>query len=138
MEFIVMDMDSPYNAILGRGWLTQMKAIASPMHQKLKFPSKTGVVVVRGKQEDARHYFRLAVQSGISEKRPAELAQRLQTGKKKSKVDAEKAEKMEVQQAVALVAELVEAEKIEKCLGKKKKDDKPESSTQRQNGSKNC
>ena len=49
IEFIIMDMDSTYNAILGRGWLTQMKAVAAPMHQKLKFPSKEGIVVVRGK-----------------------------------------------------------------------------------------
>ena len=45
IEFIVMNIDSPYNAILGRGWLGRMKAIASPLHQKLKFPSKERIVV---------------------------------------------------------------------------------------------
>ena len=49
----------------------------------------------------------------------------------------EKEEKMEVQQAIALVAELAEAEKAKKCLGKKKKGDRPETSAQRENGSKN-
>ena len=61
IEFIVMNIDSPYNAILGRGWLGRMKVVASPLHQKLKFPSKEGIVVVRGKQEDACHCFGPAV-----------------------------------------------------------------------------
>ena len=61
VKFIVMDIDSPYNSILGRRLLRQMKAIASPLHQKRKFPSDEGIVVVRGKQEDARYCFGLAV-----------------------------------------------------------------------------
>lgn len=32
VEFIVMDIDSPYNGILGRGWLRQMKEVTSPLH----------------------------------------------------------------------------------------------------------
>ena len=95
------------------------------------------MAVVKGKQEDARHCFGLAVQSAISEKRPAELVQRLQNGKKKSKKDAEKEEKLEVQQAITLVTELAETEKTEKRLGKKKENDRPETSSQRENGPKN-
>lgn len=49
VEFIVMNIDSPYNAILGRGWLGKMKIVASPYHQKLKFPLKEGIYVIRGK-----------------------------------------------------------------------------------------
>lgn len=60
MEFIVMNIDLPYNAILSRGWLGKMKVVAYSYHQKLKFPSKEGIVVVRGKQEDACHCFGLA------------------------------------------------------------------------------
>lgn len=40
VEFIIMDKESPYNAILSRTWLGMMKAVFSPYHQKLKFPSK--------------------------------------------------------------------------------------------------
>lgn len=53
-----------------------MKAVASPFHQKLKFPYPNGVVVVRGKLEDSRYCFNLAVQGAISEKpSPLELSQ---------------------------------------------------------------
>lgn len=50
-----------------------MKAIASPLHQKLKFPSEEGVMVVKGKQEDEHYCFGLAVQSVLNVKHPAEL-----------------------------------------------------------------
>lgn len=30
IEFIIMDINSPYNTIIGRGWLKQIKAVASP------------------------------------------------------------------------------------------------------------
>lgn len=40
-----MNIDSTYNVILGRGCLGKMKDVASPYHQKLKFPSKEGIVV---------------------------------------------------------------------------------------------
>ena len=49
MEFFVMNIDSPYNAIPGRNWLGEMKAVVSPFHQKLKFHLLKGVVVIRGK-----------------------------------------------------------------------------------------
>ena len=61
VEFFVMNIDSPYNVILGRNWLGVMKPVASPFHQKLKFLSPKGVVVVRVEQEDARYCFNLVV-----------------------------------------------------------------------------
>ena len=86
VEFNVMDTDPPYNAIIGRTWLGMMKAVASPYHQKLKLQSKEGIVVVRGKQENARHCFRLAVQSAMAEKKDAEVAENVpKVGKKNKK-----------------------------------------------------
>lgn len=32
VDFFIMNIDSPYNAILGRSWLGEMKAVASPFH----------------------------------------------------------------------------------------------------------
>ena len=64
-----MNIDSPYNALLGRNWLGEMRAVASPFHQKLKFPSPKGVVVIRGKQHDARYCFNLAIRGSLSEKK---------------------------------------------------------------------
>lgn len=33
VEFIVVNVPSPYNAILDRNWMHDLKAIASPYHQ---------------------------------------------------------------------------------------------------------
>lgn len=61
VDFFVMNINSLYNPILGRNWLGEAKAVASLFHQKLKFPSSKGVMVVRVKQEDAWYCFNLAV-----------------------------------------------------------------------------
>lgn len=62
-----------------------MKVVASPYHQKLKFPSIEGIVVVFSKEKDARHCFGLVVQSALMEKRAAELTRSLLVEGKKSK-----------------------------------------------------
>ena len=61
MEFMIVDVDAPYDAIMGRNWLGEIKAVASSFHQKLKFPSDKGIVEVRGNQEQARLCFYMAV-----------------------------------------------------------------------------
>uniref|UniRef100_A0A2N9ILK1 Integrase catalytic domain-containing protein n=1 Tax=Fagus sylvatica TaxID=28930 RepID=A0A2N9ILK1_FAGSY len=53
-EFIVIQAPSPYNAIMGRGWLHRMKAVPSTLHQKLRFPTKDGVMEVNGDQVAAK------------------------------------------------------------------------------------
>jgi ribonuclease HI len=42
VEFTVVDTHGPYNAILGRGWLHGMKAIASTLHQCVRFIGANG------------------------------------------------------------------------------------------------
>lgn len=37
VEFVVVNSPSPYNIILGRAWLHGIKAVASTLHQVLKF-----------------------------------------------------------------------------------------------------
>ena len=49
VEFIIINIDSPYNAILGCGWSRQMRSVAFPYHQKIKFPSNHGIVEISGK-----------------------------------------------------------------------------------------
>ena len=39
VNFIVVDTYSPYTAIVGRPWLHTLRAVASSLHQKVKFPS---------------------------------------------------------------------------------------------------
>ena len=56
MEFIVVQAPSPYNAIMGRSWLHKMRAIPSNLHQKLRFPTKDGVMEINGDQVAAKQY----------------------------------------------------------------------------------
>ena len=54
VTFIVVRSFSPYTTILGRLWIHAMKAVSSTLHVKVKFPTKHGVVMVRGNQQVAR------------------------------------------------------------------------------------
>jgi hypothetical protein len=53
-KFIVIQAPSPYNAIMGRSWLHRMKAVPSTLHQKLRFPTKDGVMEINGDQVAAK------------------------------------------------------------------------------------
>jgi hypothetical protein len=52
--FNIVDMDYPYNAIIGRGTLNAFEAILHPTYLCMKIPSDQGPVVVHGSQEAAR------------------------------------------------------------------------------------
>ena len=54
VNFIVVDTYSPYTAIVGRPWLHTLGAIASSLHQKVKFPSGDWVLEIRGCQPTVR------------------------------------------------------------------------------------
>ena len=54
VNFIVVDTYSPYTAIVGRPWLHTLGAVASSLHQKVKFPSGDQVLEIRGCQPTAR------------------------------------------------------------------------------------
>ena len=54
VNFIVVDTYSPYTAIVGRPWLHILGAVASSLHQKVKFPSGDQVLEIRGCQPIAR------------------------------------------------------------------------------------
>ena len=53
-KFIVVKTSSPYNSIMGHDWLHRMKAIPSTLHQKLRFPTKDGVMELNGDQVRAK------------------------------------------------------------------------------------
>ena len=40
VDFIVVDVFSPYTAIMGRPWLYTLGAISSTLHQNVKYPSR--------------------------------------------------------------------------------------------------
>jgi hypothetical protein len=74
VDFVVVDADSSYNAILGRVWIAAMKVVPSTIHQVLKFVCPEGVVSVRGSQSTSKECFRNAVAPTLNEKRPDPVA----------------------------------------------------------------
>ncbi|KAK9997986.1 hypothetical protein SO802_017589 [Lithocarpus litseifolius] len=46
VNFQVIKVDSPYNTLLRRPWLHTAGAIASTLHQRLKFPSKDKMITI--------------------------------------------------------------------------------------------
>ena len=54
MNFIVVDTYSPYTAIVSRPWLHTLGAVASSLHQKVKFSSEDEVLEICGCQSTVR------------------------------------------------------------------------------------
>jgi hypothetical protein len=52
--FDIVDMEYPYNAIIGRGTLNAFEEILRPTYLCMKIPSDQGPIVVHGSQEAAR------------------------------------------------------------------------------------
>jgi hypothetical protein len=52
--FDIIDMEYPYNAIIGRGTLNAFEAILHPAYLCMKIPSEQGPIAVHGSQEAAR------------------------------------------------------------------------------------
>jgi hypothetical protein len=52
--FHIVDMDYPYNAIIGRGTLNAFEAILHPAYLCMKIPSEQGPIAVHGSQEATR------------------------------------------------------------------------------------
>ena len=62
VDFIVVDVFSPYMAIMGRPWLHSLGAISSTLHQKVKYPSRGQVLEIVGSQSMARQCLIAAIQ----------------------------------------------------------------------------
>ena len=54
MDFIVVDVYSPYMAIVARPWLHAIGAVYSTLHQKVKYPSEDRIKELVGSQSMAR------------------------------------------------------------------------------------
>ena len=54
VDFIIVDVFSPYTAITGRPWLHTLGAVSSTLHQKVKYPSGGRVLEIMGSQAAAR------------------------------------------------------------------------------------
>ena len=54
VDFIVVDSDSPYTAIVARPWLHALGVVSSTLHKKVKYPSEGQVKEILGSQSMAR------------------------------------------------------------------------------------
>src|SRR4051812_48840431 len=54
IDFLLMDLPSDYNGILGRTSLSDMGIVTSLRHQLIKFPPLNGIGQVRGDQPASR------------------------------------------------------------------------------------
>ena len=61
VNFIIVNTYSPYTAIVGRPWFHILGAVASFLHQKVKFPSGDQILKIRGCQPTARQCMVAAV-----------------------------------------------------------------------------
>ena len=61
VDFIVVDVFSPYTAIMGRPWLHTLGAVSSTLHQKVKYPSRDQVLEIVGIQSTARQCLVVAI-----------------------------------------------------------------------------
>jgi hypothetical protein len=60
-EFLVIDVPSPYTAIMGRRWLHRLKAVPSSLHQKLCFPTDFGIMEIKGDQVASKQCIMAAI-----------------------------------------------------------------------------
>ncbi|XP_057734466.1 uncharacterized protein LOC130949874 [Arachis stenosperma] len=57
IDYIVVDVSSTYNALIGRTMLNQLAAVVSTPHLCMKFPTPKGIATIKGDQKLARHCF---------------------------------------------------------------------------------
>ena len=62
VDFIVVDIFSPYTAIMGKPWLHTLGAVSSTLHQKVKYLSRDQVLEIVGSQSMARQFLVVAIQ----------------------------------------------------------------------------
>ncbi|XP_026440718.1 uncharacterized protein LOC113339700 [Papaver somniferum] len=93
--FCVVDVASPYEAIIGRPWIARIKGVASAYHQRLRCPTYKGIAEVVGDSQASRKCMQVDAQ--INEERQAR--QRREKNKAKESKAAEDLEKV-ISQAV--------------------------------------
>ncbi|XP_026430897.1 uncharacterized protein LOC113328014 [Papaver somniferum] len=62
--FCVVDVLSPYTAIIGRSWVHGIKRVASTYHQRLRFPTPDGVAEIIGDSGEEKYCYNMDVQNG--------------------------------------------------------------------------
>ncbi|KAL0461370.1 UNVERIFIED_CONTAM: Retrovirus-related Pol polyprotein from transposon opus [Sesamum latifolium] len=91
LKFLVVDVPSAYNVILGRPTLNTFQAVISTYHMKIKFPTPGGIGEVQGDPLQSRRCYVDAVRRG--EKRGGDDTQDKAPPNKKGKAPEEKISK---------------------------------------------
>ena len=65
LDFLVVDSDSPYTAILGCPTLLAFKMVVSQYHLKAKFVTLTGVRICRSDQKESRSLYLKALEGDV-------------------------------------------------------------------------
>ena len=65
VRFLIVDAPSAYNMLLGRPSLNAIKAIPSVYHMMIKFPTVSGVGMVRGDQLGARECYSTSMKQKV-------------------------------------------------------------------------
>ncbi|KAL0448823.1 UNVERIFIED_CONTAM: hypothetical protein Slati_1438700 [Sesamum latifolium] len=91
LKFLVVDVPSAYNVILGRPTLNTFQAVISTYHMKIKFPTPGGIGEVQGDPLQSRRCYVDAVRRG--EKRGEDDTQDKAPPSKKGKAPEEKISK---------------------------------------------
>ena len=63
ISFCVVDVESPYNALIGRPWLHGILGVASTFHQCIKFPHPSGVGIIKGDWVEGKRCYETEIES---------------------------------------------------------------------------
>ncbi|KAL0405925.1 UNVERIFIED_CONTAM: hypothetical protein Slati_3906400 [Sesamum latifolium] len=111
LKFLVVDVPSAYNVILGRPTLNTFQAVISTYHMKIKFPTAGGVGEVQGDPLQSRRCYVDAVHKG--QKRNGDDApDRAPPSKKGTLLEGENSEETETPAKVQPAEELLNIEII--------------------------
>uniref|UniRef100_A0A2N9FCI3 Uncharacterized protein n=1 Tax=Fagus sylvatica TaxID=28930 RepID=A0A2N9FCI3_FAGSY len=86
-EFVVIDVPSPYTAIMGRRWLHRLKAVPSSFHQKLRFPTDFGIMEIKGDQVASKQCIMATVKQNPPESKQKGKMKYFKIGRELSPVD---------------------------------------------------
>ncbi|XP_058106521.1 uncharacterized protein LOC131249775 [Magnolia sinica] len=64
VDFLVVNVPSVHNVILGRPFLNAMRVVVSTYHLMMKFPAEGGICYLRGDQREAWRCYAIAVRKG--------------------------------------------------------------------------
>ncbi|XP_072077876.1 uncharacterized protein [Arachis hypogaea] len=85
IDFIVVDVASAYNALIGKTTLNRLGAVVSTAHFCMKFPTSEGIATIRGDQKLARKCYNETRAKEELRPHPGEKTEEVQIGQEVKK-----------------------------------------------------